>query len=99
VLGLIGGRLTRGLTADSSSDNDSGSVGATGSAGSISGGTTSVGFTDSAYAGGSVYGTGTGYPAEPVDLTDTDPTRVDAGIDPATYTHPGTSTGIAGEPR
>lgn len=102
VLGLIGGRLTRGLTADSSSGSGEsagagsdftapGFAGQTGSAGTYAGGTAT------GYATG--YGDATAYAASPVDLAGTDPTRVDAGIDPATYTHPGSSTGVTGEPR
>jgi hypothetical protein len=66
VVGLIGGRLTRGLTAGSSSST-------TGFQGS------------STLPTGS---TGTGYAAGPATGVGTDPTRVDAGIDPAAYTHP-----------
>jgi hypothetical protein len=86
ILGLVGGRMTRGLTA-ASSDSD----GQSSPARSSSSGTT--------YGGDTAYGTDTAYVAEPVDLSDTDPTRVDAGIDPATYTHPGSSTGVSGESR
>src|SRR4029079_13193659 len=55
--------------------------------------------TDTAYVTETAYGDETAYAAEPLDLSDTDPTRVDAGIDPATYTHPGSATGVSGESR
>jgi len=46
---------------------------------------------------GAGYGEGTAYVGGPVDEGLTDPTRVDAGIDPASHTHPGPSTGVSGE--
>ncbi len=52
-----------------------------------------------AYDTQTAYGDDTAFATEPLDLSDTDPTRVDAGIDPATYTHPGSSTGVPGESR
>jgi hypothetical protein len=125
ILGLIGGRMTRGLTADSSAsgsrsslDQGSATAGTYGGptaqtgvpplydTGVTAGVGTDVGYgegpaysTGTAYVGETAYGDETAYAAEPVDLSDTDPTRVDAGIDPATYTHPGPATGVSGESR
>ncbi|WP_404388654.1 hypothetical protein [Humibacillus xanthopallidus] len=70
VAGLIGGRLTRGLTAGSDSSK-----------------TTGAGTGSRAAVGDDLPGT-PGYAARPATSVGTDPTRVDAGIDPATYTHP-----------
>jgi len=121
VLGLIGGRMTRGLTADTSGGGSESTAG-TSSYGTAASLPPSSAAVSSGYGTGTAYATGTGYdsgtayvetsgegdlgyaaeslePAEPVDLTDTDPSRVDAGIDPATYTHPGTSPGATGESR
>ncbi|WP_052358297.1 hypothetical protein [Terrabacter tumescens] len=114
ILGIVGGRLTRGLTGDSSSQSSTsqGSAGTYGVAGSP--------VSSTPYGAGTAYGqTGAGtayaaqdletgyagetagpaYGADPLDLEGTDPSRVDAGIDPATYTHPGSSTGVSGETR
>jgi ElaB/YqjD/DUF883 family membrane-anchored ribosome-binding protein len=66
AIGLIGGRLTRGLTASSDSSTSADSRAA---------------------VGGGLSGTPR-YAAAPVTSVGTDPTRVDAGIDPVTYTHP-----------
>ena len=66
AIGLIGGRLTRGLTASS-------------------GGSTSA---DSRAVVGDGLSATPRYAAAPVTSVGTDPTRVDAGIDPVTYTHP-----------
>ena len=66
AIGLIGGRLTRGLTAGS-------------------GDSTSA---DSRAMVGDGLSTTPRYAAAPVTSLGTDPTRVDAGIDPVTYTHP-----------
>lgn len=101
VLGLVGGRMTRGLTGDSSSSGQS----STGSAAQGTASTASTYGVDTAYGhqpAGSPYAgdaAGAGYAADPLDLAGTDPNRVDAGIDPATYTHPGSSTGVLGESR
>ncbi len=117
LLGLIGGRMTRGLTADSSdSDGRSSLDQGTAAAGSYGGPTaqmgvmpvndtavpvgTGVGYGEgAAYDTQTAYGDDTAFAAEPLDLSDTDATRVDAGIDPATYTHPGSSTEAPGESR
>lgn len=110
ILGLVGGRMTRGLTGDSSSDSSSSAQSNGGAAtygtpsGQVgimpaSGSGVPVGVGTGAAYGGTVYGDDTAYVAEPVDLVGTDPTRVDAGIDPATYTHPGSSAGVPGESR
>jgi hypothetical protein len=106
ILGLVGGRMTRGLTGDSSSDSSS-SAQSNGGAATYGNTGGQVGVMPASGSGvpvgtGAAYGTDTAYvvePVEPVDLSDTDPTRVDAGIDPATYTHPGSSTGVSGESR
>jgi hypothetical protein len=96
ILGLVGGRMTRGLTGDSSSsDTPSSSAAATGTGTSNGAGTATPG----AYGSTTAYAGDTAYVAEPVDLEGTDPTRVDAGIDPAAYTHPGPTTGVLGESR
>jgi len=92
ILGLVGGRMTRGLTGDSSS-SDTRSPSTTGT--SNGAGTATPG----AYGSTTAYAGDTAYVAEPVDLEGTDPTRVDAGIDPAAYTHPGPTTGVLGESR
>ncbi len=111
ILGLVGGRLTRGLTSDESGSSNgrtspvrSSSADATYGTGTAyaadTGYATDAAYGDeTAYATDAAYGDETAYAAEPVDLSDTDPTRVDAGIDPATYTHPGPATGVAGESR
>jgi hypothetical protein len=116
ILGLVGGRMTRGLTADSSGGQAQSSLAQASPSVATYGGTTApagvvpaydadvpVGVgTGAAYGDDTAYGTDTAYvveQVEPVDLSDTDPTRVDAGIDPATYTHPGSSTGVPGESR
>lgn len=111
ILGLVGGRLTRGLTSDASGSSNgqtspvrSSSADATYRAGTAyaadTGYATDAAYGDeTAYATDAAYGDDTAYVAEPVDLSDTDPTRVDAGIDPATYTHPGPATGVSGESR
>jgi len=113
ILGLVGGRLTRGLTSDASGSSNgqpspsrSSSTDATyGTSASTAYGTgtayarDSAYPTDTAYVTETAYGDETAYAAEPLDLSDTDPTRVDAGIDPATYTHPGSATGVSGESR
>jgi hypothetical protein len=113
ILGIIGGRMTRGLTGDSSSSEDHSSTAGFSSTtpSSTFGGQASPGYGQGAAYGqgagyaetaGIDYGSGTpdmAYPADPVDLEGTDPSRVDAGIDPATYTHPGASTGDSGESR
>ena len=107
ILGLVGGRLTRGLTSDASgSSNGQPSPSRSSSAdapyGTSAGtayATDSAYSTDTAYVTETAYGDETAYAAEPLDLSDTDPTRVDAGIDPATYTHPGSATGVSGESR
>lgn len=98
ILGLVGGRMTRGLTGDSSSTDTAPGAGA-GPVGTRTGDAAYGGaahgdqtYGDAAY-GDPAYGTGAARPAEPVDLGGGDPTRVDAGIDPATYTHPGMSAG------
>ena len=70
VVGLIGGRLTRGLTASSGSSKTTGSS------------------TDSRPAVGDGLSGTPAYAVRPATSVGTDPTRVDAGIDPATYTHP-----------
>ena len=64
VVGLIGGRLTRGLTASSAGTTSADSR-------------ADVGLSATPR-----------YAAAPVTSVGTDPTRVDAGIDPVTYTHP-----------
>ena len=92
LLGLVGGRMTRGLTGDSSSI-DTRSPSTTGT------GTSNGTATPGAYGSTTAYAGDTAYVAEPVDLEGTDPTRVDAGIDPAAYTHPGPTTGVLGESR
>ena len=97
ILGIVGGRMTRGLTGDSSD----------GSNGQSSPqrllrrdprwthrSRRSAVRLRPASGGGD-----TAYAADALDLEGTDPTRVDAGIDPATYTHPGSSTGVVGESR
>lgn len=96
ILGLVGGRMTRGLTGDSSSsDTRSPSTSGTGTGTSNGAGTATPG----AYGSTTAYAGDTAYVAEPVDLEGTDPTRVDAGIDPAAHTHPGPTTGVLGESR
>lgn len=105
LLGLVGGRMTRGLTADSGSDTPT----ASSTAAPRSPSATGTAYTsDTAYVGGAP-GSASGVPGvgldpvQPLDLGGTDPTRVDAGIDPSTYTHPGQSTGqstgLAGDAR
>lgn len=101
ILGIVGGRMTRGLTGDSSSsDTQSSSAVGSGNGASTSGayGSTTA-YASPAYAGDTAYVGDTAYAADPLDLEGTDPTRVDAGIDPVTYTHPGSSTGVSGESR
>jgi hypothetical protein len=100
LLGLVGGRMTRGLTADSGSDTPAVST----SAAPTPRYATGTGYSsDAAYVSGApgyVPAAGMGADAvDPLDLEGTDPTRVDAGIDPSTYTHPGSSTGLAGDAR
>lgn len=111
ILGIVGGRMTRGLTGESSSSSDAHSS-------SVQGGPAvashpshgqpealagydpdgRVGAGAGAAYGDPAYGD-PAYAADPLGLEGTDPTRVDAGIDPATYTHPGSSMGVSGESR
>jgi len=110
VLGLIGGRMTRGLTGDSSSSSKELSSPtspsyATGTSPMASapvvtepvyGSDTTLGAGAGA---GAAYGDGAAYAGGPLEEGLADDTRLGAGIDPATYTHPGSSTGVSGEPR
>ena len=66
AVGLIGGRLTRGLTASSGSSTSAARAPPSAAASAVP----------------------RRYAAAPVTSVGTDPTRVDAGIDPVTYTHP-----------
>lgn len=113
AVGVVGGRLTRGMTGDDQSASaQRGSIQRAGYTGGTSSPTSGAAYPTSgaAYVSDAPVGTGaavgTGafgadyvYETEPV--AGTDPTRVDAGIDPATYTHPvpGADTDELGEGR
>lgn len=108
ILGIVGGRMTRGLTGDSSDGSNGQSSPQGGYSGATHGGPTAHAGLQSGYDSGAPVGVGAGsthvggdtaYAADALDLEGTDPTRVAAGIDPATYTHPGSSTGVVGESR
>ena len=86
ILGLVGGRVTRrahGRLVRQRAASPRPS-------GAVSSGTT--------YGATRHTAPDTAYVAEPVDLEHR-PDSVDAGIDPAPYTHPGSSTGVSGESR
>jgi len=110
ILGIVGGRMTRGLTGESSGSSDDRSSAPVGSSGAAYGGPTAQAGVQpgvpSNYGSGAPVGTGstsvggdTAYAADPLDLEGTDPNRGDAGIDPATHTHPRTATGVSGGSR
>ena len=117
ILGLVGGRMTRGLTADSSSDQGQSSLAQASPSAGTYGGTTAQRRCHARlrrrrprrcrHRGGLWRRHGIRSPrrhtwssrSSRATSRDTDPTRVDAGIDPATYTHPGSSTGVPGESR
>lgn len=107
LLGLVGGRLTRGLTGDDSSSSGQASRYGMGVGEPMYASTTApvdygtgtsavdydTGTAPAGYAGtsaGFAGTTGSGYATGDDDVFDqaSDPTRVDAGADPATYTYP-----------
>ncbi len=108
LLGLIGGRMTRGLTADSSSDGGQ-SATAQGYSGAATYGTSSAQGVPTAYGAGAAYGEGTAYETGTTGTAYDSGTAYDTGTaygaepvdlidtDPAAY--PGPSTGVTGESR